>query len=126
MRLEFEGILRVLFADQGDLEQLERSIKTITEQARTGRAQLAAMAKATWNPAVNSRNAYTSAPSSTTTTKSYPGPTRPLRVSGPGTTPQQQQPPERGRRKGSRRRCRAGPSAGGPLAGRGCSGGEAC
>jgi hypothetical protein len=46
MRLEFEGMLRVQFADQCDLEQLERSIKTIAEQARTGRAQFAAMANA--------------------------------------------------------------------------------
>jgi DNA-binding PadR family transcriptional regulator len=45
MRLEFEGMLRVLFADQGDLEQLERSITTIAEQARTGRTQFGAMAQ---------------------------------------------------------------------------------
>jgi DNA-binding PadR family transcriptional regulator len=45
MRLEFEGMLRVLFGDQGDLEQLERAITTIAEQARAGRAQFEAMAK---------------------------------------------------------------------------------
>jgi DNA-binding PadR family transcriptional regulator len=45
MRLEFEGMLRVLFADRGDLEQLERSITTIAEQARAGRAQFEAMAE---------------------------------------------------------------------------------
>jgi DNA-binding PadR family transcriptional regulator len=43
--LEFEGMLRVLFADQGDLEQLKGAVHTIAEQARSGRAQFAAMAK---------------------------------------------------------------------------------
>jgi DNA-binding PadR family transcriptional regulator len=45
MTIEFEGMLRVLFADQGDLEQLRRSIHAIAEQARTGRQQFAAMAE---------------------------------------------------------------------------------
>ena len=39
MTVEFEGMLRVLFADQGDLEQLRQSIHAIAEQARTGRGQ---------------------------------------------------------------------------------------
>jgi DNA-binding PadR family transcriptional regulator len=45
MTVEFEGMLRVLFADQGDLEQLRRSIHEIAKQARTGRDQFATMAK---------------------------------------------------------------------------------
>jgi DNA-binding PadR family transcriptional regulator len=45
MTVEFEGMLRVLFADQGDLEQLRQSIHAIAEQARTGRGQFATMAK---------------------------------------------------------------------------------
>ncbi len=43
-RLEFEGMLRVLFADQGDLGQLRVALETIARQATTDRAAFAAMA----------------------------------------------------------------------------------
>jgi len=42
--LEFEGILRVLFADQGDLDQLRATLRMIGEQAAETRARFAAMA----------------------------------------------------------------------------------
>ena len=42
--LEFEGMLRVLFADQGTIGQLRRSITAIAAQARARRAHFAAMA----------------------------------------------------------------------------------
>lgn len=43
--LQFEGLLRVLFADQGSLDQLRRSIQAIGEQARDRRAHFAEMAE---------------------------------------------------------------------------------
>jgi PadR family transcriptional regulator, regulatory protein AphA len=43
--LEFEGLLRVLFADQGGLDQLRRSIETTREQACERRAHFAQMAE---------------------------------------------------------------------------------
>ena len=42
--LEFEGMLRVLFADQGSIGQLRRSLHAIAAQARARRADFAAMA----------------------------------------------------------------------------------
>src|SRR5260221_915458 len=42
--IEFEGMLRVLFADQGTIDQLRRSIRAIAEQARARRAHFATMA----------------------------------------------------------------------------------
>lgn len=42
--LEFEGMLRVLFADQGTIDQLRRSLSAIAEQARARRAHFATMA----------------------------------------------------------------------------------
>lgn len=42
--IEFEGMLRVLFADQGDLAQLRSAIHAVAEQARASRAQFAEMA----------------------------------------------------------------------------------
>lgn len=42
--LEFEGMLRVLFADQGTIGQLRRSLSAIAEQARARRAHFATMA----------------------------------------------------------------------------------
>ncbi len=44
-KLEFEGMLRVLFADQGDLGQLRTTIERISEQAGTAREQFAVMAQ---------------------------------------------------------------------------------
>jgi DNA-binding PadR family transcriptional regulator len=43
-RLEFEGLLRVLFADQGDLAQLRASLHLTAEQAAVDRARFAEMA----------------------------------------------------------------------------------
>ncbi len=42
--LEFEGMLRVLFADQGTIGQLRRSLHAIAAQARARRAHFATMA----------------------------------------------------------------------------------
>src|SRR5260370_6098228 len=42
--LEFEGMLRVLFADQGTIGQLRRSLHAIGAQARARRADFAGMA----------------------------------------------------------------------------------
>src|SRR5258708_38722747 len=41
--LEFEGMLRVLFADQGTIGQLRRSITAIAGQARARRAHFASV-----------------------------------------------------------------------------------
>lgn len=41
--LEFEGILRVLFADQGDLASLRASLATVLEQAIEARLRIAVM-----------------------------------------------------------------------------------
>lgn len=43
--LESEGMLRVLFADQGDIAQLQRTIATIAQQAQLAREQFADMAR---------------------------------------------------------------------------------
>ncbi|WCO67168.1 PadR family transcriptional regulator [Iamia majanohamensis] len=42
--LEIEGALRVLFADQGDLEQLRGALEAVRDQAREARHDLAEMA----------------------------------------------------------------------------------
>jgi DNA-binding PadR family transcriptional regulator len=42
--LEFEGMLRVLFADQGGIDQLRHSLQAISAQAATRRAHFADMA----------------------------------------------------------------------------------
>ncbi|HEU5160156.1 MAG TPA: PadR family transcriptional regulator [Streptosporangiaceae bacterium] len=42
--LEFEGMLRVLFADQGGIDQLRRSLQAIAAQAAARRAHFADMA----------------------------------------------------------------------------------
>jgi DNA-binding PadR family transcriptional regulator len=42
--MEFEGMLRVLFADHGSIDQLRRSLAAIAEQAAAARALFAAMA----------------------------------------------------------------------------------
>jgi len=42
--LEFEGMLRVLFADQGSIGQLRRSIQAVAAQAAAGRVHFADMA----------------------------------------------------------------------------------
>jgi PadR family transcriptional regulator, regulatory protein AphA len=42
--LEFEGMLRVLFADQGDIGQLRRSVQAVADQAAERRAHFADMA----------------------------------------------------------------------------------
>jgi PadR family transcriptional regulator AphA len=41
--LEFEGMLRVLFADQGDVASLRRSLRAVQRQALEARNRLAAM-----------------------------------------------------------------------------------
>jgi DNA-binding PadR family transcriptional regulator len=43
--LEFEGMLRVLFADQGSLEQLRHTLLAVAEQAAAARAEFAAMGR---------------------------------------------------------------------------------
>ena len=43
--LEFEGMLRVLFADQGDVEQLRSSIETVKAQAIDARLRLAVLSE---------------------------------------------------------------------------------
>ncbi|SPT51014.1 PadR family transcriptional regulator [Actinomadura madurae] len=42
--MEFEGMLRVLFADQGDIDQLRRSLRAIAADAAARRAHFAGMA----------------------------------------------------------------------------------
>lgn len=42
--LEFEGMLRVLFADQGSIDQLRLSLQTVAAHANTSRAHFAEMA----------------------------------------------------------------------------------
>jgi len=43
--LEFEGMLRVLFADQGDLDQLRGSIEAVKQQAADARDRLAVLSE---------------------------------------------------------------------------------
>ncbi len=44
--LEFEGVLRTLFADQGDLEALRTTLAAVRDQAAEARGRLAEMARA--------------------------------------------------------------------------------
>lgn len=43
--LEFEGLLRVILADRGDLDALRNSLQTIADQSATSRDQFAALAE---------------------------------------------------------------------------------
>ncbi|MCP9950760.1 PadR family transcriptional regulator [Actinomadura madurae] len=60
--MEFEGMLRVLFADQGDIDQLRRSLRAIAADAAARRAHFAEMAAASSKRAASTPTAPTSTP----------------------------------------------------------------